>query len=170
MPPRRTRMGAGMELDGTGWKNSALAANAFSIPTSPPPTTSAASIGWPPRTQWISRCSEFLNSKFGPSPPHRLVTDKLYNLTPKHLIYPQSSIRADARKSNRRLAQRGNRAGASASNDTDKTNKRMHRRIRNANGARQKQTLCKQASEICPFTSANPGLLGSSVPIRLIRG
>jgi len=51
-----------------------------------------------------------------------------------------------------------------------KTNKRMLRRIRNANGARQKQKLRKQASEICSFTSANPGLLGSSVPIRVILG
>jgi hypothetical protein len=51
-----------------------------------------------------------------------------------------------------------------------KTNKRMLRRIRNANGARQKQKLCKQACEIFAFSSANPAVPGSSVPIRLILG
>ena len=51
-----------------------------------------------------------------------------------------------------------------------KTDKRMLRCIRNANGAGQKQKLRKQACEIFAFSSANPAVPGSSVPIRVIRG
>jgi len=51
-----------------------------------------------------------------------------------------------------------------------KTDKRMLRCIRGANGAGKKQKLRKQACEIFAFSSANPAVPGSSVPIRVIRG
>ena len=50
------------------------------------------------------------------------------------------------------------------------TDKRMLRCIRGVNGAGKKQKLRKQACEIFAFSSANPAVPGSSVPIRVILG
>jgi hypothetical protein len=78
---------------GPGLKNSASTANAFSTPTSPLPTTSAASSDSPPQTQWISRCSEFLNSKIGPSNLHKIANES-FIIFPQSILFTPMTIRS----------------------------------------------------------------------------